>query len=145
MEQIAKIWGQCPRNKGEVHWAFYIFQDEEDRKYWKDEHYDERGKFYYRHNDFMSIPCTACGTYSPLRAATQFCSSGNEGCKREEIINYRPGIELPDNLATYYENGWFYIFFKETLSDSLCGQETFRLRQLPDGCCHLSPTNGPTP
>ncbi len=78
----------------------------------------------------MSIPCAYCGAFSPLRCSNQFSSISSELLdSSEDIINYRPKSNFPNNLAYYSENGWTYVYFRETLSDSLCGQETFRLKQ----------------
>lgn len=126
MDSIAKIWAGC---RDGFHWAFYLFRDKGDRDYWTREYYDKLNGLFYRHEDFMSIPCFVCGAYSPLRASTQFLTPGAKSCKLEQVVNYRPDEKLPDILGIYRENGWVYIYFKETLSDSLCGQETFRLRE----------------
>ena len=129
---IAKVWKGCSKSKHNDHWAYYCFHNDEERGYWVDEHYDEGNRCYYRHYDFMSIPCSVCGAYSPLRADTYFLSGAWEGCSIDDVINYRPTDKLPDDLAYHRENGWSYIYFKTTLSDSLCGQETFRLRYDPN-------------
>lgn len=137
-DAITKDWigaKPCQKCSDGRHWAKYVFENEIDEKYWRDEHVDHKNRAYWRHHDFMSIPCQYCGEYSPLRAAICFLSGRDSkigGCSKNDIINYRPDNELPNILAYYSENGWSYIFFKETLSDSMCGQETFRLKHLPE-------------
>lgn len=140
MDVIIKYWGKgcCGKNNGEFHWAYYVFEDEAEKQYWTEEHKDEINRAYWRHYGFMSMPCHYCGVYSPLRCGDMFSSGrdySEKACKKEDIINYRPGSALPDTLAYYTENGWSYIYFKETLSDSLDGQETFRLKSDPDKIC----------
>lgn len=127
--QISKCWGKC-KESDDLHWAFYTFLDESDEAYWRDEHIDEENSLYWRHYEFMSIPCGYCGAYSPLRAPTSFHTSKQAApsCQKEDIIDYHPGDKLPDNLAYHREKGWIYVYFKDTLSDSPCGQETFRLK-----------------
>lgn len=133
MDTIAKVWGNGHVHGFSSHWAYYTFEDLDDQKYWKEEHRDDVNKFYWRHHDFMSIPCFVCGKYSPLRASTNFLGGyASRSCDKKQIMDFHPNEEMPDNLMTWRENGWFYIFFKETLSDSLDGQETFTLSRMPN-------------
>ncbi len=135
-DAISKSWGGtsftkfCRKYKDGRHWAFYAFDG--DKSYWLDEHTDEENKAIWRHHEFMSIPCR-CGVYSPLRASTQFHGGmdENDSCAVDSIIDYHPDGNLPDTLAYYRENGWTYIYFRKTLSDSLDGQQTFRLKRDP--------------
>lgn len=133
MDTIAKTWGDENEHGSSGHWAYYSFKNDEEQKYWNEEHRDDINKMYWRHYDFMSIPCAKCGKYSSLRASTSFLGnySHPESCSKEQIKDFHPNEEMPDNLMTWRENGWFYIFFKETLSDSLEGQGTFKLRRIP--------------
>lgn len=127
---ISKYWGKC--NNDDCHWAHYVFADEDEQDYWLSEHIDEEKKTYWRHYEFMSIPCATCGAYSPLRASDIFCGGKTENvCSKDQIIDYHLDEIWPDNIVIYKENGWVYRFFKKTLSDSLCGQETFRLKRMP--------------
>jgi len=126
----------CPKASDGRHWAIYVFENDADREYWLTEHIDEINRRAWRHYDFMSIPCSKCGAYSPLRCDNQFSTNlrgefDEKSCDKEEIINYRPNDVLPNSIQRYKERGWTYYFFIETLSDSLCGQETFRLKEMP--------------
>lgn len=128
---ILKAWGHCPENGGDLHWARYVFQD--DKEYWCKERIDEERNCWWRHYEFMSLPCAKCGAYSPLRCSNMFSTNnGYKSCDPDEIIDYRPTDSLPDTIGRYREKGFYYYFFKETLSDSLCGQETFRLKEMPE-------------
>lgn len=127
----------CPKSADGRHWAYYVFQDEEEQEYWLKERIDETNRCWWRHYEFMSLPCQKCGAYSPLRCANQFSNNidgsyNEKSCSKEEIVDYRPDDELPDTISRYKESGWTYHFFKETLSDSLCGQETFTLKRMPE-------------
>jgi len=135
-EIIIQHWGNegdCDTGADGKHWAFYAFRDEVDKQYWKEQHRDDKRNLYWRHRDFMSIPCHHCGAYSPLRSATMFMGLGGMSCDKNQIIDYHPDENLPDTLEYYSENGWTYIYFKDTLSDSLIGQETFTLKKDPYG------------
>jgi len=137
---IMKTWRskhECPKTLEGRHWAYYVFQNEEEQEYWLKERIDEANNCWWRHYEFMSIPCSKCGVYSPLRCANQFSTNLNgefdeKSCSKEEIIDYRPNDELPNTIMRYNESGWTYYFFVETLSDSLCGQETFTLKSMPE-------------
>ena len=127
----------CPKSPNGRHWAYYVFQDEEEQESWLKERIDEANNCWWRHYEFMSIPCSKCGAYSPLRCANQFSNNidgsyDKKSCLKKKIIDYRPDEELPDTIMRYNERGWTYYFFKETLSDSLCGQETFTLKSMPE-------------
>lgn len=136
-KSISKSWGRdgdCPGSKdgrhsySHNHWAYYNFKDEQEERYWRSEHVDETNKMYWRHYEFMSLPCVYCGAYSPIRCQNMFGGPESRPCSSDQIKNYHPDDgELPEIFGTYSENGWFYIFFKETMSDSLDGQETFRV------------------
>lgn len=138
IKSIIKYWGNegsCifnPNDYHTFHWAFYNFADMKDGQYWREEHKDNINKVFWQQYTFMSIPCAYCGVYSPLRCSNQFSSELSKlSSEKKDIINYRSGSDLSNDLAYYNENGWTYIYFRETLSDSLCGQETFRLRHEP--------------
>src|SRR3990167_717914 len=90
IETICKVWGKC---RGRVsHWAYYSFASMEEMKYWTIEHRDDKHRMYWRHHDFMSIPCARCGAYSPLRAQTSFLGGPLEGdersCDRGKIKDF---------------------------------------------------------
>ena len=127
----------CPKSADGRHWAYYVFQDEEEQEYWLKERIDETNRCWWRHYEFMSFPCQKCGAYSPLRCANQFSNNidgcyDEKSCLKEEIVNHRPDDVLPNTIRRHKESGWTYYFFVETLSDSLCGQETFRLKSMPE-------------
>ncbi len=137
---ILKNWrsrGGCSKSRDGRHWARYVFQGEEEQEYWLKERIDEANNCWWRHYEFMSIPCSKCGAYSPLRCDNQFSTNLNgeldkKSCSPEKIIDYHPDDVLPDTILRYKEKGWSYYFFVETLSDSLCGQETFTLKRMPE-------------
>lgn len=138
-DMIIKTWGKgkCSGPNDARHWAYYIFQDDDEKAYWITERIDGEHNCWWRHWTFMSLPCSRCGAYSPLRCDTSFSTnidgeSDGLSCAKEEVVDHRPDDALPDSIGRYKENGFVYYFFKETLSDSLCGQETFRLKEMPD-------------
>jgi hypothetical protein len=136
---LCKSWGTCDKSDPlhSCHWAYLPILDQEQADYWLTEHRDDERRMYWRHHEFVSLPCIFCGQMSPLRAQECFAiwSLGrhNENPMPTHYVDHHPDETWPDCLGTYSENGWFYIYFKHTLSDSVDGHPTFRLKRDPEG------------
>lgn len=130
---ILKNWGKCKYNKyNEVHWAYFVCRTAEEVDYWTRERIDEEKKLYWRHYEFLEIPCVECGALSPLRSSQSFTSESKEIKYKhpKKWHDYHPEETWPEELEHVNINGWCYTYFKKTMSDSLHGQETFKLERI---------------
>lgn len=123
-------WGKtCPNPVEKIfgrssHWAYLYVDTQAFYDYLSIEHQDDAQGICWRHSDYLSVPCDYCGAQSPLRAQMSTLP-GREARGSGKYVDYHPGDEWPKDIVVWKERGWVYEFFRDTLSDSRFGQETF--------------------
>ena len=124
-------WGNedsCPGSDNNRHMGYIVVDKQEEYDRLTKEHYN--GKSWWTRRDLMSVACATCGKMSPLRCD----NSGSSHCKDKpphvtgKIIDYAPDGKFPHDLIDEVsENGWYYRFFRANGTDSMFGEETFRV------------------